>query len=227
MAHFHSPRIVTDGLVLALDAGNTKSYPGSGTTWFDRSGNGNNGTLTNGPTFSSGNLGSISFDGVDDTVTITNPPNNPTGSSPRTVSVWFYTEDSTWTDNVNNLFYYGSATTRQSFGIDFFTTYPNMEIWTFADDLTFSITGPKVGWHNVTATYDGNLNLKAHYNGVFSAEKTLGGVLNTGNTSINIGSSTTLSYFIGKVSNVSIYNRALSAAEVLQNYNATKGRFGL
>jgi hypothetical protein len=193
----------------------------------DLSGNSNNGELVNGTTYNSGNLGSLSFDGVDDTVTITNPPNNPTGSSPRTVSVWFYTEDSTWTDNVNNLFYYGSATTRQSFGIDFFTTYPNMEIWTFADDLTFSITGPKVGWHNVTATYDGNLNLKAYYNGVFSAEKTLGGVLNTGNTSINIGSRTTLSYFIGKVSNVSIYNRALSAAEVLQNYNATKGRYGL
>ena len=49
----HSPRIVTDGLVLALDAGNTKSYPGSGTDWYDRSGNGNDGTLTNGPTYSS------------------------------------------------------------------------------------------------------------------------------------------------------------------------------
>jgi len=69
----HSPKIVTDGLVLALDAGNTKSYPGSGTTWFDRSGNARNGTLTNGPTFSSANGGSIVFDGVDDYVSCGNP----------------------------------------------------------------------------------------------------------------------------------------------------------
>jgi hypothetical protein len=51
MSLIHSPRIVTDGLVLCLDAGNPKSYTGSGTTWTDLSGNGNNGTLTNSPTY--------------------------------------------------------------------------------------------------------------------------------------------------------------------------------
>src|SRR6056300_758964 len=70
MAFAHSPKIVTDGLVLALDAGNPKSYPGSGTVWRGKSGNGNNGTLTNGPTFSSDNGGAIVFDGADDTVSI-------------------------------------------------------------------------------------------------------------------------------------------------------------
>ena len=69
MAFIHSPQIVTSGLVLSLDAGNTKSYPGTGTTWFDKSGNTYNGTLTNGPTFNTANLGSIVFDGVDDYVT--------------------------------------------------------------------------------------------------------------------------------------------------------------
>ena len=64
----YNPRIVTDGLVLLLDAGNTKSYPGTGTTWTDISRNGNNGTLTNGPTFDSANGGSLVFDGVDDYV---------------------------------------------------------------------------------------------------------------------------------------------------------------
>jgi hypothetical protein len=66
MAFVHSPKIVTDELVLTLDAGNVKSYPGSGTTWLDKSGRGSNGTLINGPTFNSGNGGSIVFDGTDD-----------------------------------------------------------------------------------------------------------------------------------------------------------------
>ena len=66
MALSHSPKIVTDGLVLCLDAGDRKSYSGSGTTWTDRSGEGNNGTLVNGPTFDSGNGGSIYFDGGND-----------------------------------------------------------------------------------------------------------------------------------------------------------------
>ena len=66
MALSHSPSIVTNGLVLCLDAANSKSYPGSGTTWTDLSGRGNNGTLVNGVGYNSGNLGSLVFDGVDD-----------------------------------------------------------------------------------------------------------------------------------------------------------------
>ena len=64
----HSPRIVTDGLVLCLDAANAQSYPGTGTTWTDRSTSGNNETLTNGPTFDSANRGAIVFDGSNDRV---------------------------------------------------------------------------------------------------------------------------------------------------------------
>jgi hypothetical protein len=63
MAIFNNPRIITDGLVLALDAGNPKSYPGSGTAWTDLSGNGNTGTLVNGTGYNSGNGGSLVFDG--------------------------------------------------------------------------------------------------------------------------------------------------------------------
>ena len=72
MATLYAPRIVTDGLVLCLDAGNRKSYPGSGTSWVDMSGNNNTGTLTNGPTFGGGNGGSIVFDGVNDFVNFSN-----------------------------------------------------------------------------------------------------------------------------------------------------------
>jgi hypothetical protein len=78
--------LVRNGLVLALDAGRTLSYPGSGTTWTDLSGNGNTGTLTNGPTYSSANGGSLVFDGVDDYVNL--------GSSIQNYSTCFTTEPS-------------------------------------------------------------------------------------------------------------------------------------
>ena len=89
----HSPKIVTDGLVLCLDAASRKSYPGSGTTWFDRSGNGNNGTLTNGPTFSSDNGGSIVFDGTNDYVNCGTTLGN-FGTSNFTINFFFKTSTS-------------------------------------------------------------------------------------------------------------------------------------
>ena len=93
MSLFHSPRIVTDGLVLCLDAGNTKSYPGSGTTWTDLSGRRNNGTLTNGPTFDSANGGSIVFDGTNDTVSIPASANQVFGTGDYTLEWWSKTSD--------------------------------------------------------------------------------------------------------------------------------------
>ena len=83
----YCPRIVTDGITLYLDAGNIKSYSGSGTTWTDISSKGNNGTLTNGPTFNSDNIGSIVFDGTDDVVTATDA-GLPSSSNPRSISAW-------------------------------------------------------------------------------------------------------------------------------------------
>ena len=86
MAVSAGPKIVKDGLVLCLDAGNSESYPGSGTTWTDLSGNGNNGTLTNGPTFNTGSLGSISFDGINDYCDVGNTLTN--GFTEMTISVF-------------------------------------------------------------------------------------------------------------------------------------------
>ncbi len=76
MSFNYSPRIITDGLVLYLDAANTRSYPGSGTAWNDLSRSGNNGTLVNGPTFNSANLGSIVFDGTNDYSEVTSRNTN-------------------------------------------------------------------------------------------------------------------------------------------------------
>jgi hypothetical protein len=85
MATNYNPGIVTSGLVLCLDAGNTKSYPGSGTTWTDLSGNGNTGTLVNSPSYSSS--GYFSFDGTNKSVSIVKPQPNITGQI--SVEIWY------------------------------------------------------------------------------------------------------------------------------------------
>ena len=101
-----SSGIVTDGLVLALDASVSRSYPGSGTTWTDLSGNGNNGTLTNGPTYNSANGGSIVFDGTDDYGSVS-CSQFQSGNNPFTMEVWFRWSGN-GTNTSNNLFGYGN-----------------------------------------------------------------------------------------------------------------------
>jgi len=215
--------------VLVLDAGNSASYPGTGTTWTDLSGNNNNGTLINGPTFDPANGGSIVFDGVNQYVSVNASSTIPIGSAQRSLSIWFYTNSSTWVTEVNNLFQYGTNITRQSFGIDF-DTYPKMQLWTWLDDLTFNTTYSLVGWKNITVTYNGSTTLLVYENGVNTQTKTLSGVLNTTSTSVYIGSiNPTIrpSFYLGNIGQTSIYNRALTSTEVLANFNATKGRYGL
>jgi hypothetical protein len=110
MALSHSPRIVTDGLVLCLDAANKRSYPGAGTTWIDLTANKNNGTLVNGPTFDSANGGSIVFDGTNDRVDC-GATNAIIGNNPAAVSLitWFKT------DNNTQSFYLASLKRRSTF----------------------------------------------------------------------------------------------------------------
>jgi len=72
MSGISGPKIITSGCVLSLDAADKLSYKGSGTSWYDLSGNNTTATLTNGPTFNAANMGSIVFDGTDDKVTISN-----------------------------------------------------------------------------------------------------------------------------------------------------------
>ena len=87
MSTIGGPNVVDSGLVLELDAGNIKSYQSGSTTWFDKSGFANNGTLVNGPTFNTGSGGSIVFDGVDDYVT-TSGLSNTHSTSSLTLEAW-------------------------------------------------------------------------------------------------------------------------------------------
>lgn len=229
MAFANGPYIVTNGLVLALDAADRNSYVSGSTTWNDLSGNNNSGSLTNGPTFNSGNGGSIVFDGTNDHVLVNTAASIPTGATARTVSIWFYTNPSTWTADVNNLFQYGGNATRTSFGIDF-STYPVMEVWTYADDITFSASFAQTGWKNITVTYNGATTILVYENGSFTQTKTLAGALNTTATNIWIGSvnpAITAGFFTGSIATTQIHNRALSTTEITQNYNNQKSRFDL
>jgi len=221
------PDIIESGLVLCLDAANKNSYPGSGTTWTDLTGNGNNGTLTNGPTYSSANMGSIVFDGTNDYVNM--------GISTYcnliniSVSVWIkVTSTSLYflsryfnTTSFNGFFmYYDVASTK--FGVD-----GRESSATYLSRPTIN-TYPLNNWYNVTWTKSANI-WSIYINGSLDVSSAVGnGTTSFSNNIMWIGGylGTIDQYYSGgNISNVQIYNRALSATEVLQNYNATKSRF--
>jgi hypothetical protein len=229
MATLYSPKIVTDGLVLALDAANGESYPGSGTAWADLSGNGNNGTLTNGPTFNSGNLGSIGFDGVNDTVNM--GIGNTFFPLPQfTINVWFRsfgTVDTTGTTPSLYGFTYGIRCGVGSSGLSFSVDNgSNLSTTSTTGNIPFR----NGDWYNCTMTHTGTVN-SMYINGQFnvSVNRTWSGTSRWPTNGWNLGrdNNDNFYFFFGQISHCQIYNRALSAAEILQNYNATKGRFGL
>jgi len=216
--------IVSDGLVFYIDAANPRCYSGTGLTANGLVG-GIGATLINGVGFTSSNNGSFIFDGSDDYIAASGT-NFPLSNSPRTLNIWFYTKSSTWIADSNNLFSYGTNGTRQSFSIDF-ESYPTMQFYTWSDDINWNSFGPQEGWKNVQVTYDGNTTCRVYEAGILVTTKTLGAQLNTVlSSNVQIGAITSLShYFDSNISQVSMYNRALTAQEILQNYNATKGRY--
>jgi hypothetical protein len=220
--------IVRDGLVLDLDAAKRDSYPGSGTSWRDIAGGVITGSLIGGPTFDPNNGGSIVFDGVDDYV---EAPNNTSINLTETggaINTWIKTNISA-TGSIN-----GNLVAKTN-------VYSN-GYWLvkYNDKVRISLFGTgnleMVGvrsitdniWHHIVATWtstqltiyiDGTLDKTQSYNFTFTTSADL----------LYIGRQKTAGegFFKGNISNVQIYNRTLSPAEVLQNYNATKGRYGL
>ena len=228
---FGSPPIVTNGLVLNLDAANMKSYPRSGTTWRDLSGFNNSGSLTNGPTFNSANGGSIVFDGVDDYV---NSNSGIANNSDFSVSFWIKYQDtlaatrgiiSTWDTNWN-----GFGIASQSGG--------SIRSWTNNGagggvnwDLTSTI---KDRWANLVLVYTfSNKTQRGYIDTILKATEAFGTAITHSTLQIGRGGqtgSTQLSlypYTNCLISAVQIYNRALSQSEIQQNYNAQKSRFNL
>lgn len=231
---------VTNGLVLSLDAAKRDSYPGSGTAWRDISGNGNNGTLTNGPTFNSDNGGSIVFDGVDDFALINNP--STIRNQDFTISVWInpgvqnaaiisiidfdhagspfqgwvmQSEDAT----TNRYFYlaWNDGAQFQPTGGGSFGAGKGIQITTSV-------------WQNIIYSKSGT-TLLGYKDGsqIYTGTAGNGNVNYAANKNIQIGGciSVPSRNYKGNIPLVQIYNRALTASEVLQNYNAQKSRYGL
>jgi prepilin-type N-terminal cleavage/methylation domain-containing protein len=227
--------VVTNGLVLNLDAGDTASYPGSGNSWFDLSGNGNNATLTNGPTYNSANGGSLSFDGVDDFATAV--INNSSGDWPHTVNFWFMLPagQSVLSGRVDPFVIGMTPATSQYSAIDI---YSNAIQWyNFSNDLSYNTTQFTSGtWWNICLTYSGGgantTNKRMFINGAqitWSGGAGAAVISLPANTNVSIGRDGPRNgaYFPGRISSFAIYNRAISTTEVTQNFNATRGRYGL
>lgn len=233
MAFNYSPKIITSGLVLYLDAANTRSYPTTGTTWNDLSRSGNNGTLVNGPTFNSANGGSIVFDGAND-YTLTTNNIGISGTQIRSIDVWFYLNNSTAR---HVLCSWGVFNTGQLCNLEVNqvngTNYPYFA--GFNNDVYVAETIPINTWVNIILTYGGgNLNsatgIKFYINGALKSVLYPNGVsINTPNSRVSIGYEFAglRNPMNGRISNVRIYNRVLTDVEVLQNYNATKSRYNL
>jgi len=225
MGYSYGPSVVKNGMVMCLDAGNRKSYAGSGNTWYDISGYGNNGTLTNGPTYTSSFGGSIVFDGTNDHIFIADNNAFDFGTGDFAVEAWIYPRsvaaDPTiflartyYTGNPGAIFYIFSGGT-----LGFYTTSAFTE-------AVASITINKwyqVIWTRISGTSYIYNNTSLRDSRAFTTSVTV-------NNSVVIGFDTQYNNggFNGFIPLCRVYSgKGLTSSEVLQNYNATKGRFGL
>ena len=220
----HSPSIVMDGLIFSVDAGNSRCYSGSGITVYSLIG-GFGGTFVNGTGFSSVNNGSFLFDGTDDYINMV-VSDLPIGASPRTVSIWFHTNSNSWLTDNRTLFEYGVI--GGVFGVDM-DTYPGMQIYTWGRDISWNTTYSLTGWKNIQVIYS-EKTIGVYESGIFTTSATFASDINTISTPVRIGRSLLNPFwtsFNSFISQVMIYNRALTAQEIRQNFNATKKRYGL
>lgn len=236
MAAILGPKIVRTGLLLELDAADINSYIGTGTNWRDMVGN-YHGALTNGPTFSSANGGNIIFDGTNDYVDLANTGTNfQFTNTIFTVSLWIKTNSSTNAVIVSKggtpstagwLFQFEPTgvlvvTTKDSIGNNVYNRISgltvNNNIWRniIAIYKTSTVT---VANNTISIYIDGNLS-----NGTGTLGST---VYATTADTVQIARRPSGNYWTGSIANVQIYNRELTASEILQNYNAVKSRFGL
>ena len=209
--------VVTDGLTLQLDASSTTSYPGSGNTWYDLVSPQQNITLVNSPTYTSTSPSYFSFNGSNQYGTGTGPVLSTTS---YTKSVWFYLNS--YTDN--NLvssengghFMYMAGTNRMYCG---HTDWPSYNA--FPSNFTFALNT----WYYAALTFNTTDGMKLYVNGVLDSTYTANKSPMTGNDSTNVGVFGGGNFLNGRIARVFCYNKSLSDAEVLENYNGTKDPF--
>jgi hypothetical protein len=223
--------VVKDGLVLDLDAAKLDSYPRTGTSWKDISGNQNNGTLINGPTFDSGNGGSIVFDGSNDRVNL-GTSSNLKFTTNFTISIWLKFNSTAGTQTIisnNSLGGYGI--------ISQLTPSSRVQTYYYINGVYYNV-GEQISnyntnsWYNIVSTFNGS-TISYYRNSVLIQSTNIVGSVTTTSEPLTIGAnpeslgSTFSDFFNGRIATIQLYNKPLSPQEVLQNYNATKKRFGL
>jgi len=225
MALHHSPRIVTNGLVLCLDAANRKSYSGTGTVWNELSNN-MSAELVNSPTFNSQNNGFFQFV-TDDFARIAN--NTALDTQTPTVEVWIKTNAT-----IQNGFWFekGTVNTQYSLFQEGASIQWRMNIGGNTNLTTTTATYINTSnWYQVVGTYTSGAR-RLYVNGILVNSDTQSGTIatNSGGMSIGVfgGFSGGRGYqYNGNLSVCRVYNRALTPAEILQNFNAQKGRYNL
>lgn len=216
-------KIVTNGLILNYDIAQLRSYPTTGIYTTDLSGNGNTGTLINGTAFDTNVGGNLFFDGTNDYVSCGNPTilQNTSGSA----NVWFKALSPQGQD------YTGIIVKQNLLGV--FITATKIHIYDWGNSATRD-TGVVVTdnvWRNLCVTFSETVgtpsnNAKVYINGSLILTTTIKYVSNSAPLLLGYGN-VPYQYLKGNISHASYYNTVLSAAEVLQNYNATKSRYGL
>ena len=216
--------IVKDGLIFRVDAGNSNSYPGSGTTWFDLSPNANNGTLTNGPTFNSDNKGSIVFDGSNDYVDFGNSSVFDVGNNITIVS-WF---------RVGSVSVYQPIIAKvktSTNGWEFANSSGRLRVTlrgTTNVDLLSAVSSLSLNnWYMGAFSYNGTTT-RLYINETQVNSSSSGSPTMNSDIALRIGTRTTAAnYYNGRISVGYMYNRQLTADEISQNFNALRYRYGI
>ena len=237
VSYNYSP-IVTNGLVLCLDAFNTRSYPGSGSIWYDASGNGNNGTLYNTPTYVSGPAGYISFNGTNQYMQANIGTTSLNGDPSCTIEFVVQVPQ-----NFSNAGFWGLGGAGQGLSFEGWAPSTNRIHFDMYDStrLDTGIDYVLNTWYHIVWTKNGpgveTTNVVNYINNVQSTltktrSVTSGPALNTSTAGVGtalgrINGNSDSFYAAARIGVYRLYNRALSSTEVAQNFNAIRGRYGL
>jgi len=236
MSLHHNPKIVTDQLILYLDAANPKSYPGSGTTWYDLSGNGNDVTLYNSPTYSTDNYGHFSFDGTNQYARTTSTfdlssVNKVTveiamAKNDTSTTGMAYEQTSNWNNQTGGFGLYPNSTGSATYSTNYHHTnalgFNPMNISTFTNGTDIFVVSKSWTWLNRIQDSHINGNPMNSATAVGSADSTFTDdyfyIGSRGGTSL---------YHNFKVYYIKVYASQHTDAQALENFNATRGRFGI
>jgi len=203
--------IAREGLIFWIDSGNYRSYTGSGTTIYDLSGNNNNGTISGGPSFSNGYL---DFDGTDDYINVANDLGTLTSF---TLEVWAKK------DVASGPHYYIDSRNGSTSYFWFLSEYNSYD-YNFHDTSRFNDSNSYVNWHQIVVT-ENAVGSAIYLNGV---QKDIGTTSSGIGANMRIGTRYTgASFWNGQMAIVRVYNRDISASEILYNFHATRARFGI